>query len=66
MCLSAAETLCISIDWFAKCMAIRLSQDAKGTYNDHLICYERHREKVKNVLINEQYNGHEEDVLKVI
>jgi len=66
MCLSAAETLFISIDWFAKCMAIRQSQGAKGTYNDHLTCYERHRERVKHVLINEQYYGHEEDFLKVI
>jgi hypothetical protein len=66
MCLSAAETLFISIDWFAKCMAIRQSQGAKGTYNDHLICYERHRERVKYVLVNEQYYGHEEDVLRVI
>ena len=66
MCLSAAETLFISIEWFAKCMAIRQSQGEKGTYNDHLSCYERHREKVKNVLMNEQYHGHEEDVLRVI
>ena len=66
MCLSAAETLFISIDWFANCMAIRQSQGAKGSYNDHLTCYERHREKVKNILINEHYYGHEEDFLKVI
>jgi hypothetical protein len=66
MCLSAAETFFISIDWFAKCMAVRQSQGAKGTYNDYLTCYERHRDKVKNVLINEQYIGHEEDALKVI
>ena len=65
MCLSAAETLFISIDWFAKCMAIKQSQGTKGT-NDHIACYERHREKLKNVLINVQYCAHEEDFLQVI
>ncbi|CAC5418279.1 RNF213 [Mytilus coruscus] len=65
LCIAAAEALLIAVDWFSKCYAIKVSQGEKGTYVNHLTCYEHHREKVKNVLMAEQYYGHEVNVLKM-
>lgn len=65
LCLAAEEILCIAVDWFAKCLAIRESQGDKGTYTNHLTCYQLHRDRVKSTLINEQYYGHEVFFLKV-
>lgn len=65
LCLAAAEAFLIAIDWFTKCYAVKVSQGEKGTYVNHLTSYEYHRDKVKNVLMVEQYFGHEVNVLKV-
>ncbi|XP_063404431.1 E3 ubiquitin-protein ligase rnf213-alpha-like [Mytilus trossulus] len=65
LCLAAVEILSIAVDWFAKCLALRESQGDKGTYTNHLTCYQLHRDKVKSTLINEQYYGHEVFFLKL-
>ncbi|VDH93225.1 ubiquitin carboxyl-terminal hydrolase 34 [Mytilus galloprovincialis] len=65
LCISIAEVFFISVEWFAKCLKIRQAQGKNGTYTDHLLCFDKHRERLKNIMINEHYYGYEEHFLRI-
>ncbi|CAG2205786.1 unnamed protein product [Mytilus edulis] len=64
-CISAVEVLFISVAWFANILKVRQAEGKNGTYRDHLVCYEKHRDRIKYIMSNELYHGYEEQFLKI-
>ncbi|XP_052087848.1 uncharacterized protein LOC127724886 [Mytilus californianus] len=65
LCIGVAEVFFISIDWFERCLKRRQAQGKTGAYTDHLLTFQKHRERLKNIMINERYYGYEEYFLRV-
>ena len=61
----AGEPFFIAIDWFTKSLKFRQAEGKMGHYENHLTYYQKHREKIKNILKGELYNGYELDFLNV-
>lgn len=61
LCISVAELFFISVDWLERCIKRRQSK-AKA---DHIISFERQRESLKNIMMDEKYFGNEENFLRV-
>ncbi|VDI41382.1 Hypothetical predicted protein [Mytilus galloprovincialis] len=64
-CISAVEVLFISVAWFTNILKVRQAEGKNGTYRDHLVCYEKHRDRIKYIMSNELYHGYEEQFLKI-
>lgn len=65
LCICVAEVFFISVDWFEKCLKSRQAQGKTGAYTDHLLTFQKHRERLKNIMMNERYYGYEEYFLRV-
>ncbi|OPL32950.1 hypothetical protein AM593_04359, partial [Mytilus galloprovincialis] len=65
LCICVAEVFFISVDWFERCLKSRQAQGKTGAYTDHLLTFQKHRERLKNIMMNERYYGHEEYFLRV-
>ena len=61
----AGEPFFIAIDWFTKSLKFRQAEGKMGHYENHLTYYQKHSEKIKNILKGELYNGYELDFLNV-
>lgn len=61
----AGEPFFIAIDWFTKSMKSRQAGGKMGHYENHLTYYQKHREKIRNILKCELYHGYELDFLTV-
>ncbi|OPL21619.1 hypothetical protein AM593_05982, partial [Mytilus galloprovincialis] len=65
LCISAVEMFFISVAWFTNILKVRQTEGKHGTYRDHLVCYEKHRDRIKYIMSNELYHGYEEQFLKI-
>ncbi|CAC5425101.1 RNF213 [Mytilus coruscus] len=65
LCISAVEVFFISVAWFTNILKVRQAEGKNGTYRDHLVCYEKHRDRIKYIMSNELYHGYEEQFLKI-
>ena len=63
----AGEPFFIAIDWFTKSLKFRQAEGKMGHdhYENHLTYYQKHSEKIKNILKCELYNGYELEFLTV-
>ena len=61
----AGEPFFIAIDWFAKSVKFRQSEGKMGHYDNHWSYFNKHRERIKNILKCELYYRKELDFLTV-